>query len=290
MKNVYVSISVATIKLSIDDELYEDAAVNALNDVENTTEGIKRLLVMLSLYTLAVVDFTDTGHPESREVRNKINDLGIVVAIAALWRYNQSVTSERDALLVVDYDKSRRGVVKQLVHGQFDGPCEPYMSLSFGQGGSRQELVNLQPRIYVRIGTTVQSPVIGVRLKEGLETSIAATIIDGLDDTEDAVETYMVMLGQFASAFYYSYVANDKDAEQLMKRMSTDKLIVSAMLLERYVHTRRPKSVPVLAVSPLDRTKAPILGYAIHILPKPPIPPELQASFTLGDPDSNVLN
>lgn len=290
MRNVYVSISTAVIKLTIDDDMYEDAAANALNDVENTIEGIKRLLSMLCVYTLAVFDFNATGHPESREIRNKINDLGVVVAIAALWRYNQSVTGERDALLVVDYDKSRRGAVKQFSYGQFNGSGEPYMSIVFGQGGSRQEFPNLQPRVYVRIGTTVQSPVIGVRLLEGRETSIAATIIDGIADTEDAIEKYMVMLGQYASALYYCYVARDKDAEQLIQSMRTDELMLSALLLERYVHNRRPESFPVLAVSPLDRTKATIGGFAIHILPKPPIPPELQVSFTLGDPESRVLN
>lgn len=290
MKNVYVAISTVVVKLSIDEATYDDAAANALTDYPNTMEGIQKLLVVLSHYTLATVDFSSSGHPASRDARNKLDDRVVIAAIAALWRYNASVTSERDALLVVAYDPSRRGVVTQISCGQFDNSVVPYMGISFGRDGVQQEEVNLMPRVYVRIGTTVQSPIIGVRLKDGRIASEAAAIVDGIADTEDAIERYMGMLGQYASAFYYCYIAEDKDAEQLIARMRTDQLAVAALLLERCVRNRKPGAIPVLAVSLKDRTKPPIDGYAIRFLPKPPIPPELQASFTLGDPEARVLN
>lgn len=290
MKNVYVAISTVVVKLSIDEPTYEDAVANALGDYPNTMDGIQKLLLGLSHYTLATVDFNTSGHPASREARNKLDDRVVVAAIAALWRYNASMTTEFDALLVVGYDPSRRGVVTQISCGQFDNSVVPYMTITFGRDGTRQEEVALMPLVYVRIGTTVQSPIIGVRLKDGRTASEAAITVDGIADTEDAIERYMGVLGQYASAFYYCYIFKDKDAEQLIASMRTDHLAVAALLLRRHVHNRKPGAIPVLAVSPKDRTKAPIAGYEIHLLPKPPIPPELQASFTLGDPETRVLN
>lgn len=290
MKSVYVAISSAVVKLSIDDEIYEKAVAEALADYENTIDSIHKLLSMLCTYVLATVDFSSSGHPKSKEIRNRIDDRSIAVAIAALWRYNMSVTTERDALLVVGYDKSRRGVVTHFTYDQFNGAVKPDKIIELRHDREDQELATLQPRVYVRIGTTNRSPVIGVMMKKGRTINDAAVAIADIEDTDDAIERHMMMLGQYASAFYYCYIAKDKDAEQMIKQMRTDMLAVSILLLERFARNRKPDGVPILEVAPKNPKKAPINGFQISVLPKPPIPPELQAAFTLGDPEDRILN
>lgn len=287
MKTVYVSISTAVVKFTLDDELYENIVRDGLGDIDNTLEAISDLLSVLSLYTLASVDFANSGNPASQDARNRIHDKAVGLAVAALWRFNQTVTTSHDALLQVDYDRSKRGAIKGFAYNQFNNSVEPYMVISFAGTSEDSDFL---PTVYVKIGTTATSPVIGVNLKKGRVTTTTSTEIENIVDTEDAIEKYVVGLGQYVSAFYYHYIAKVPDAKLTMDRISTDVVLTGALLLSRFTKNRNPDGVPLLMVVPKDLKKALIVKFAIKVLPKPPIPPELQASFTIGDPESRVLH
>jgi hypothetical protein len=132
MKSVYVSISTSLVKLSIDDWLYDGAVREALGDVDNSLQAIHPYLGMLCLYALASVDAFSTGNPEAAAAKAKFAEKGLVAGVAALWRFNQTVTKEHDALLQVDYDKNKPLAIKGYQYNQFNRSAKPHLDIEFG--------------------------------------------------------------------------------------------------------------------------------------------------------------
>jgi hypothetical protein len=140
--------------------------------------------------------------------------------------------------------------------------------------------------VYVRIGRTVQSPVIGVKLMQGAAAQFALQAAEKIDDMEEAIEKHMARLTQFASGLYFHYIQDDAAAKEWMEKISTNDVVQAAVLLQRLVDNREPGKTPML----MAWLKAPIQGFELRVDPTPPVPPVLQATVTIGDKDGITIH
>ena len=135
MKIAFVVLGTTIVQVSISEALYADAA-EGMRDDPTDYQSIQGLLAMLCSYVLATVDHQETASAQSQYVLDNINKVGVVAAVAALWRHNSTLGNSNDPVLVVpllqehkNAIQNARGLVKEFAFGHLDLPVAPHVKI-----------------------------------------------------------------------------------------------------------------------------------------------------------------